>query len=44
MTKEIKITDSGIEGYSIEPKELILGRMYDNNADFKVDAEIEIEN
>lgn len=29
----IKITDSGIDYYTIEPKKVILGRMYDNDAD-----------
>lgn len=33
MVNEIKIIDSGKERYSIEPKKLILGRMYDNDAD-----------
>ena len=33
MVNEIKIIDSGKERYSLEPKKLILGRMYDNDAD-----------
>lgn len=33
MVNKIKIIDSGKERYSIEPKKLILGRMYDNDAD-----------
>ena len=33
MEKEIRIVDSGADRYSLEPKELCLGRMYDNKSE-----------
>ena len=38
VTNKIKIIDSALDYYPLEPKELILGRQYDNESDI-----IEIE-
>lgn len=32
-TTTIKIVDSGLDYYTVEPKKVVLGRMYDNDAD-----------
>lgn len=44
LAREIKLIDSGLDYYTIEPKSLVLGRMYDNEADEIVVTKPESEN